>query len=200
MRGVSSALETVGIESPTIQSMGRRARTSIRWGRPITASPRSATASTSPSSPWCRCPSDLTSLTKKEIDATNWTGRACGETIARRDAGDRTASGRCACSSAATSTSSRVEDPDRWNGSRTTAPFQTVATIHASAGRTAGMRKPGARRVDDEHALLALGRPRRPPARSATSTAPARSPTSTRRDYRARFNRCPIHEPDAAEA
>ncbi len=107
-----------------------------------------------------------------------------------------TAYGSCGCSSAATWTSSRSRTPPS-SGRRTDSPFQTVATIHA--GPQDSWSQEQVQKVNEEMRFspwigLAAHRP------LGNINRARKEPYEHSANYRARFNRCPIHEPTSADA
>ncbi len=192
LRGVSSALETVGIESPAIQSMGGAPNvdplgetyysvTPFRYGDYI------AKFAVVPVS------DDLTSITKKQIDATD-----------RPDAIRETVKGEMPLIDGVWELRVQlcrdlekqpIEDPTvEWKPGDS--PFQTVATIHA--GRQDSWDDGQVRKVDEAMRFspwlgLAAHRP------LGNINRARKEPYEHSAAYRARFNKCPIHEPAGTE-
>ena len=192
LRGVNTALEAVGIESPTVQSMGGAPNvdplgetyysvTPFRYGDYI------AKFAVVPVSP------DLTPLTKSEIDATD-----------RPDAIRETVQGEMQRTDGVWELRVQlcrdldkqpVEDPTvEWK--EEDSPFQTVATIHA--GRQDSWDAGQVRKVDEEMRFspwvgLAAHQP------LGNINRARKEPYEHSAAYRARFNQCPIHEPAGAE-
>lgn len=188
LRGVSKALETVGIESPKLQSLGGAPNvdplgqtyysvTPFRYGDYI------AKFSIVPVS------ADLTELEDKEIDATD-RPNAIRETVqaemrARRGVWEMRVQ---LCRDLE---NQPVEDPTvEWNEDE--APFQTVATITADPQDSWDEARVQA--VDEEMRFsvwtgLAAHQP------LGNINRARRSAYQHSAEFRARFNRCPIHEP-----
>jgi hypothetical protein len=184
MRGVSSALETFGIESPTIQSMGGAPNvdplgetyysvTPFRYGNYI------AKFAVVPVS------GDLTSLTKKETDATD-----------RPDAIRQNVEGEMLVTDGVWEVRVQlcrdlekqpVEDPTvEWK--EEDSPFQTVATIHA--GRQDSWDAKQVQKVDEEMRFSPwIGLAAHQPLGNINRARKA--PYEHSAEYRARFNRCP---------
>ncbi len=193
LRGVGSALETVGIESPKVQSLGGApnvdplgetyySATPFRYGDYI------AKFAVAPVS------SDLEALAKKQVDGS------AGPDIIRqtvqgemqridgvwelrvqlcRDLGKQP-----------------VEDPTvEWK--EADSPFQAVATIHA--GRQDSWDAAQVQKVNEEMRFspwigLAAHRP------LGNVNRARKAPYEHSAEYRARFNGCPIHEPSGVDA
>ena len=192
MRGVNSALETVGVESPAIQSMGGAPNvdplgetyysvTPFRYGDHI------AKFAVVPVS------ADLTSRTKKEID-----GSADPDMIRLTVKGEMLlfdAVWELRVQLCRDLEKQPVEDPTvQWQ--EEDSPFQTVATIHV--GRQDSWEDGQVRKVNEEMRFspwtgLAAHRP------LGNINRARKAPYEHSAEYRARFNRCPIHEPAQAE-
>jgi catalase len=193
MQGVSSALETVGIESPTIQSMGGAPNvdplgetyysvTPFRYGDYV------AKFAVVPVS------ENLKSLTKKEIDATDRPNairqNVEGEMLVTDGVWELRVQ-LCRDLEKQPIEDSTVE----WK--EEDSPFQTVATIHA--GRQDSWDAAKLQKVDEEMRFspwigLVAHRP------LGNINRARKEPYEHSAEYRARFNRCPIHEPSGAEA
>ena len=193
MRGVSSALETVGIESPTIQSMGGAPNvdplgetyysvTPFRYGDYI------AKFAVVPVS------DDLTSITKKEIDAPN-----------RPDAIRQNVKGEMLLIDGVWELRVQlcrdlekqpIEDPTvEWK--EEDSPFQTVATIHA--GRQDSWDAGQVQKVNEEMRFSPwIGLAAHQPLGNINRAR--KEPYEHSAEYRVRFNGCPIHEPEGAKA
>ena len=193
LRGVSGALETVGIESPKLQSLGGAPNvdplgetyysvTPFRFGDYI------AKFAVVPVS------DDLRSLTKKEIDATD-----------RPDAIRENVKGEMLLIDGVWELRVQlcrdldkqpIEDPTvEWK--EEDSPFQTVATIHA--GRQDSWDARQVQKVDEEMRFspwvgLAAHRPLGNINRARKETYEHSA------EYRVRFNKCPIHEPAGADS
>ena len=192
MRGVNSALETVGIESPAIQSMGGAPNvdplgetyysvTPFRYGDYV------AKFAVVPVSP------DLVSRTKQEID-----GSADPDMIRLTLKGEMLLlDGVWALRVQLCRDLEKqpIEDPTvEWK--EDDAPFQTVATIHA--GRQDSWDDAQVQRVNEEMRFspwtgLAAHRP------LGNINRARKEPYEHSAEYRVRFNRCPIHEPAGAD-
>jgi catalase len=188
MRGVNTALESVGIESPAIQSMGGAPNvdplgesyysvTPFRYGDYI------AKFAVVPVS------SDLTSRTKQEIDGSE-----------ERDIIRTTLQGEMQLLDGVWELRVQlcrdlekqpIEDPTvEWK--EADAPFQTVATIHV--GRQDSWDAGQVQKVNEEMRFspwigLAAHRP------LGNINRARKAPYEHSAEYRARFNGCPIHEP-----
>ncbi len=193
MRGVSSALETVGIESPAIQSMGGAPNvdplgetyysvTPFRYGDYI------AKFAVVPVS------DDLTSITKKEIDATD-----------RPDAIRQDVKGEMLLIDGVWELRVQlcrdlekqpIEDPTvEWK--EEDSPFQTVATIHA--GRQDSWDAGQVQKVNEEMRFSPwIGLAAHQPLGNINRAR--KEPYEHSAEYRVRFNGCPIHEPEGAKA
>ena len=193
MRGVSSALETVGIESPAIQSMGGAPNvdplgetyysvTPFRYGDYI------AKFAVVPVS------DDLTSITKKEIDATD-----------RPDAIRQNVKGEMLLIDGVWELRVQlcrdlekqpIEDPTvEWK--EEDSPFQTVATIHA--GRQDSWDAGQVQKVNEEMRFSPwIGLAAHQPLGNINRAR--KEPYEHSAEYRVRFNGCPIHEPEGAKA
>ena len=193
LRGVNSALETVGVQSPAIQSMGGAPNvdplgetyysvTPFRYGDHV------AKFSVVPVS------ADLTSRTKKEID-----GSADPDMIRRTVKGEMLLFDgvwELRVQLCRDLEKQPVEDPTvEWK--EEDSPFQTVATIHA--GRQDSWDDAQVRRVNEEMRFspwtgLTAHRP------LGNINRARKAPYEHSAEYRARFNRCPIHEPAGADS
>ena len=193
MRGVSSALETVGIESPAIQSMGGAPNvdplgetyysvTPFRYGDYI------AKFAVVPVS------DDLTSITKKEIDATD-----------RPDAIRQNVKGEMLLIDGVWELRVQlcrdlekqpIEDPTvEWK--EADSPFQTVATIHV--GRQDSWDAGQVQKVNEEMRFSPwIGLAAHQPLGNINRAR--KEPYEHSAEYRVRFNGCPIHEPEGAKA
>lgn len=193
MRGVSGALKTVGIESPAIQSMGGAPNvdplgetyysvTAFRYGDYI------AKFAIVPVS------EDLRSLAKTEIDATD-----------RPDAIRQNVKGEMLLIDGVWEVRVQlcrdlekqpIEDPTvEWK--EEDSPFQTVATIHA--GRQDSWDAGQVQKVDEEMRFSPwIGLAAHQPLGNINRAR--KEPYEHSAEYRVRFNRCPIHEPNGAEA
>ena len=193
LRGVNSALETVGIASPAIQSLGGAPNvdplgetyysvTPFRYGDYI------AKFAVVPVS------ADLTSLSKKQVDATD-----------RPDAIRQDVKGEMLLIDGVWEVRVQlcrdlerqpVEDPTvQWK--EEDSPFQTVATIHV--GRQDSWDAGQVQKVDEGMRFspwvgLAAHRPLGNINRARKETYEHSA------DYRAQFNTCPIHEPSGANS
>ena len=193
MRGVGSALQAVGIESATIQSMGGAPNvdplgetyysvTPFRYGDYI------AKFAVVPVS------DDLKSLTKQEIDATG-----------RPDAIRQNVKGEMLLIDGVWEVRVQlcrdlekqpIEDPTvEWK--EEDSPFQTVATIHA--GRQDSWEAGQVQKVNEAMRFspwigLAAHRP------LGNINRARKEPYEHSAEYRVRFNGCPIHEPEGAKA
>ena len=193
LRGVSGALETVGIESPKLQSLGGAPNvdplgetyysvTPFRYGDYI------AKFAVVPVS------GDLKALTKKRIDATD-----------RPDAIRENVKDEMLLIDGVWELRVQlcrdldkqpIEDPTvEWK--EEDSPFQTVATIHA--GRQDSWDAGQVQKVNEEMRFspwvgLAAHRP------LGNINRARKAPYEHSADYRVRFNRCPIHEPGGVDA
>ncbi len=193
LRGVSSALQAVGIESPKLQSLGGAPNvdplgqsyysvTPFRYGDYI------AKFAVVPVSP------GLQALTKKEVDAAD-----------RPDAIRETVQGEMQAIDGVWELRVQlcrdlekqpIEDPTvEWK--EEDSPFQTVATIHAGPQDSwqAGL----VQKVNEEMRFspwtgLAAHRP------LGNINRARKEPYEHSADYRVQFNRCPIHEPSGTDA
>ncbi|WP_427025396.1 catalase family protein [Aureimonas ureilytica] len=188
LRGVNKALETVGIESPKLQSLGGAPNvdplgqtyysvTPFRYGDHI------AKFSVAPVSP------DLTALETHEIDAKDRPD-AIRETV-RSEMRDRRGVWELRVQLCRDLERQPVEDPTvEWNEDE--APFQTVATITVDPQDSWDETR--VRAVDEEMRFsvwtgLAAHQP------LGNINRARRSAYQHSAEFRARFNRCPIHEP-----
>ncbi len=192
LRGVSSALETVGIESPKLQSLGGAPNvdplgetyysvTPFRYGDYV------AKFAVVPVS------ADLLSRTKQQID-----GSADPDMIRLTVKGEMLLFDgvwELRVQLCRDLEKQPIEDPTvQW--SEEDSPFQTVATIHA--GRQDSWDAGQVQKVDEEMRFspwigLAAHRP------LGNINRARKEPYEHSAGYRARFNKCPIHEPASAE-
>ncbi len=190
LRGVNKALEAVGVESPAIQSLGGAPNvdplgqtyysvTPFLYGEYI------AKFSLVPVAP------DLTELETREIDAS---GRpdAIRETV-QAEMRDRMGVWELRVQLCRDLAKQPVEDPTvEWKEDE--APFQTVATLMAEPQDSWDADR--VRAVDEEMRFsvwtgLAAHRP------LGNINRARRTAYQHSADFRARFNRCPLHEPAA---
>ncbi|WP_062114497.1 catalase family protein [Aureimonas sp. AU40] len=188
LRGVNKALESVGIESSKIQSLGGAPNvdplgqtyfsvTPFRYG------PYIAKFSVVPVSP------DLTELESKEIDASD-RPNAIRETV-QAEMSERMGVWEFRVQLCRDLEKQPVEDPTvEWKEDE--APFQTVATITAEPQDSWDAARVQA--VDEEMRFsiwtgLAAHQP------LGNINRARRSAYQHSSEFRARFNRCPIHEP-----
>ncbi len=191
LQGVSSALETVGVESPKLQSLGGAPNvdplgetyysvTPFRYGDYV------AKFAVVPVS------ADLTSRTKQLIDG------AADPDIIRL-----TLQGEMALFDGVWELrvqlcrdleAQPIEDPTvEWKAADS--PFQTVATIHA--GRQDSWDGAQVRKVNEEMRFSPwIGLAAHQPLGNINRAR--KTPYENSANYRARFNKCPIHEPDTA--
>ena len=193
MRGVSSALETIGVESAAIQSLGGAPNvdplgetyysvTPFRYGDYI------AKFAVVPVS------DDLKSITKTEIDTTD-----------RPDAIRQNVEGEMLLIDGVWEVRVQlcrdlekqpIEDPTvEWK--EDDSPFQTVATIHA--GRQDSWDAGQVQKVNEEMRFSPwIGLVAHQPLGNINRAR--KEPYEHSAEYRARFNRCPIHEPSGPDA
>lgn len=191
LRGVNTALEAVGVESPKVQSLGGAPNvdplgetyysvTPFRYGDYI------AKFAVVPVSP------DLKALEKKVIDASDDPDALRHHVKGEMQLVDGVWELRVQlCRDL---DKQPIEDPTvQWK--EEDSPFQTVATIHA--GRQDSWDAGQVQQVNEEMRFspwvgLAAHRP------LGNINRARKAPYEHSAEYRARFNRCPIHEPAGA--
>ena len=193
LRGVNSALESVGIESPKVQSLGGAPNvdplgetyfsvTPFRYGDYI------AKFAVVPVS------SDLVSRTKKEIDGSE--GPDIIRTTLQGEMPLIDGVWELRVQLCRDLEKQPIEDPTvEWK--EADSPFQTVATIRA--GRQDSWAAGQVQKVNEEMRFspwigLAAHRP------LGNINRARKAPYEHSAEYRARFNRCPIHEPTGTDA
>ena len=193
LRGVVSALEAVGIDSPALQSLGGGPNidplgetyysvTPFRYGDYV------AKFAVFPVSP------GLTALTKKKIDG--WEAPDIIRQTVQREMQTIEGVWELRVQLCRDLGKQPIEDPTvEWK--EDDSPFQTVATIRA--GRQDSWDGEQVQKVDEEMRFspwigLAAHRP------LGNINRARKAPYEHSAGYRARFNRCPINEPSGTEA